>query len=84
MTNKGEITSLAQLREEKQLAMRQVDYGARKLRNDVNDLLNFRAPFSTAAASPNKYLSYLGYAFTAFKIASTVMNVVKMFKRKKK
>lgn len=84
MTNKREITSLAQLREEKQLAMRQVDYGARKLRNDVNDLLDFRSPFSAAAASPNKYLSYLGYAFTAFKIASTVMNVVKMFKKKKK
>ncbi len=85
MAEGREISSLAQLREEKRLARRQVEYGARKLRNDVNDVLNFRGPFSSSvAASPNKYLSYLGYAFTAFKIASTVMNVVKMFKKKKR
>lgn len=84
MAEEREFSSLAQLREEKQLARRQVEYGARKLRNDVNDVLNFRGPFSSGTASPNKYLSYLGYAFTAFKIASTVMNVVKMFKKKKR
>lgn len=86
MAEGREISSLAQLREEKRLARRQVEYGARKLRNDVNDVLNFRGPFSSSSvtASPNKYLSYLGYAFTAFKIASTVMNVVKMFKKKKR
>lgn len=82
MIRKEEITSLAQLREEKKTARRHVDYGVRKLRNDMNDALNFRGYFSPS--SPNKYLSYLGYAFTAYKVVSTVMNIVKMFKRKKR
>lgn len=75
------VTSLEQLRQEKEKAARQVDYGYRRLRNDVEDVFYSRGRSMQSPAS--KYLSYIGYAVTAYKIATTVMGVVRMFRRKK-
>lgn len=76
------FVSLAQLRQEKAAARRQVEYDVRRLRNDIDDVVHCR--FGLPRTSSNKYLNYLSYAFSAFKIAATVMSVVRLFKRKKK
>lgn len=73
-------SSLAQLRADKEEARRSLDMGVRKLRNDVNDLVRPQDNFFLN--STNKYLQYIGYTMSAYKVFMTARAIFKGFHRK--
>ena len=72
--------SLAQLRADKEEARRSLDMGGRKLGNDVNDLVRPQDNFFLN--STNKYLQYIGYTMSAYKVFMTARAIFKGFHRK--
>ena len=72
--------SLEQLRADKEEAKRSLDLGAKKLKNDVDDLVRPRDSFFFN--STNKYLQYIGYAVSAYKGYMTFKGIFKGFGRK--
>ena len=73
-------SSLAQLRADKEEARRSLDMGVRKLGNDVNDLVRPQDNFFLK--STNKYLQYIGYTMSAYKVFMTARAIFKGFHRK--
>ena len=77
--NRKRYASLDDIRYEKREELRQVKYGAKRLKNDVTDY--FAPSNNVFLNSSNKYMNYIGYAITAYKTAMTFRGVFKFFSK---
>ncbi|MBQ6749558.1 MAG: hypothetical protein IJR02_02175 [Bacteroidaceae bacterium] len=69
MTTK--YTSLEAIRLEKQKAKRQIEQSTRRLKTDLAE--NYMPPANSLFRnSSNKYMNYVGYAITAYKVFLTL------------
>ena len=71
MSRKYKFASLRDLRDEKEHARQQIDYGVSQLKNDVADYFVYH-PEHLFLDSSNKYMNYVGYAITAYKVFLTL------------
>ena len=74
-------TSPADIRLDKEHERRQIEYGVHKLKNDVEDC--FRPKDNFFLNSSNKYMHYIGYAMSAYKVAMTMKGLVGFFSKKR-
>ena len=72
-------TSLDDIRFEKQEERKQVEYGIRRLKNDVTDL--FVPANNIFLRSSNRYMNYIGYAIMAYKAAMSVKGIFRFFSK---
>ena len=75
------FASLDDVRQEKDRARRKVGQDVRMLRNHVEDC--FAAPETFFLQSDNKYMNYVGYAITAYKMVGRVRSALHFFRGKK-
>ena len=80
---KKKFASLEDIRNEKEHARRQIDYGVNQLKNDVADYFWFH-PEHIFLDSSNKYMNYVGYAISAYKTATAFHKVFGIFSKKRK
>lgn len=83
MRRKYKYASLKEIREEKEYAKQQIDYGVDKLKNDAADYFVYH-PENFFLDSSNKYMNYVGYAISAYRTATAFRSVFGFFSRKKK
>ena len=83
MRRKYKYASLKEIREEKEYAKQQIDYGVDKLKNDVADYFVYH-PEIFFLDSSNKYMNYVGYVISAFKTATALRGVFGLFSKKRK
>lgn len=74
-------SSLDDIRSEKEKARVQMGHGVDTLKSHVNEC--FAAPENFFLQSSSKYMNYVGYAISAYKIVGKVRNVFALFSRKK-
>lgn len=70
-------TSLNAIRAEKTLARIRIQDGVTRLKNDVTDC--FVPTSNVFLSSSNKYMNYIGYAITAYKVATTFKGMFGFF-----
>ena len=76
-----QYASLDDIRQEKEKARVQMGRDVDMLKNHVNDC--FVAPENFFLQSSNKYMNYVGYAITAYKMVGKVKGLFGRFSKKK-
>ena len=80
---KKKYSSLEDIRNEKEHARQQIDYGVSQLKNDVADYFVYH-PEHIFLDSSNKYMNYVGYAISAYKTATSFHKIFGIFSKKRK
>ena len=80
---KKKYASLEDIRNEKEYARRQIDYGVSQLKNDVADYFVYH-PEHIFLDSSNKYMNYVGYVISAYKTVTTFHKLFGFFSKKRK
>ena len=83
MSRKYKFASLRDLRDEKEHARQQIDYGVSQLKNDVADYFVYH-PEHLFLDSSNKYMNYVGHAISAYKTVAAFRSVFGFFSKKRK
>ncbi|MBO7569353.1 MAG: hypothetical protein J6T11_03265 [Bacteroidaceae bacterium] len=83
MRKKIRYASLKDIRDEKEHARQQIDYGVDRLKNDVADYFVYH-PEHFFLDSSNKYMNYVGYAISAYKTATAFRSLFSFFSKKRK